>query len=455
MSCKPEFWFYYSDANNDDLHMFVRELKDPNFCPLAHVVSRVGFVTDSTILRRFLRLLGITNLPVADGYRDPISGRGNLEQGLLNYDVPGVPFTIQQLGDTLWGTADKYLPPASEAVPLSPFPSWVLLRKAILAALRSGNKFGIRVTGPATDLALDLRANEDLPLNKAISEIRFLAGSIDIAGNLFTLPSNKYGDFNIYLDPQAFVDVLSIAQTHEIPVTMISHDATGMCPITREFFESSLTESSWQTTEGKVFGAFFDQVRRIFGDAVFFNDANVPGGGFFLWDAHTSYPDEITQWECNYYNVETTPLIERSGWIFRTSACKGYPIKVGMALDCAKFQRRWRETLNSPQAYPFLLCHTTCPRNIESEPLYVEPCPCDDQEFFDKSHPRVIDGQLALTQACLDEIKETKEETLTKEQLAKYKDRCNFNEYESQQYKPRTACDRCSYQRKCRCHRKD
>ena len=450
MPCKPEFWFYYSDADNDDLHMFVRELKDPNFCPLAHVVSRGGFVTDSTILRRFLRLLGITNLPVADGYRDPISGRGNLEQGLANYILPGTSVNLQEFGDTLWGTADKYLPPVSEAVPLSPFPSWVLLRKAILAALRTGNKFGIRITGPSTDAALDLRANEDLPLNKAISEIRFSASAIDVSGNIFTFPTNTFAEFNIYLDPQAFVNVLSIAQTQEIPVIMTGLDANSMCPITREFFESSLTESSWQTIEGRIFGAFFDQARRIFGDANFFNDANIPGGGFYLWDAHTSYLDEITQWECNYYNVETTPLIDRSGWIFRTSPCKGYPIKVAMALDCPKFQERWRKTLDTPQPYPFVLCHTLCPRSIECEPLYIKTCPCDI-EFVKVSSPQLTSGQIIPSEACLDKIKETKESILSNEQFKKFNDRNNFNEYNSQQYKPRTIRSRYSYHQKCCC----
>ncbi|XWV26353.1 hypothetical protein QJ857_gp0720 [Tupanvirus soda lake] len=366
----PQQWFYYTDSNNDDIQMMIREIKDPLFCPIAYVGSRTGFSTSSLIFRRFLALMNIRNLPVADGYSEPVSGPENLKQGILDYPIP-----IQQLGDTLWGAADKYLPSPENAVPLSKYPSHILLRKAILRALRTGVKFGIRITGPATDAALDLRANEDLPLQDAICEVRFLAGSIDVAGNLFTLPSNKLGDFNIYLDPQAFVDVLAISNHHGIPVNMISHDATDMCPITREYFESSLREDTFVTPEGKAMGLFFENVRNAFGDAVFFNDAGEPGGGFFQWDAHTSRLDEITEWECNYYNVETTPLVSTSGWIYRTSCDKGYPIRVGMALNCQLFRQRWKAIYDSPYNGN-LTCITD---TIENEPLIIKGC---DKKFL-------------------------------------------------------------------------
>lgn len=378
-----EKWFYYTDSNNDDLQMVIREIKDPRFCPIAYVGAKTGFASNSTIFRRFLALLNIRNLPVADGYAVPISGPENLQQGLLDDPIP-----IRLLTDSLWGAADIYLPPVSEAVPLSPYPSHILLRKAILRALRCKEKFGIRITGTSTDAANDLKANGDLPLKDAISEIRFLAGSIDVPGNLFTLkPPNKpviinnYGDFNIYLDPQAFVDVLSIANDHGILVNMISHDATDMCPINREYFYSELVPSSFQTTEGKAMGTLFENVRVNFGDAVFFNDAGTPGGGFYQWDAHTSRMDEITQWECNYYNVETTPLIPTSGWIFRTSCDKGYPIRVGMALNCQLFRKRWKPIFDTP--YSGNLCCVL--ETIETEPLTLQRCTRQFLEYATKT----------------------------------------------------------------------
>ncbi len=356
-------WFYYADSNNDDLQMIIREIKDPLFCPIGYVGSRTGFSSSSLIFRRFLALMNVRNLPVADGYNEPVSGPENLNQGLLSFPLP-----IQQLGDTLWGAADKYLP--SDPVPLSTFPSHILLRKAICRAIRTGIKFGIRITGPATDVALDLRANEDLPLRDAISEIRILAGSVDVAGNLFTLPSNTLGDFNIYLDPKAFEMVLSIANRHGITVNMIAHDATNMCPITREYFDSSLKENTFVTPEGKAMGLLFENVRNAFGDASFFNDAGTPGGGFFQWDAHTSRLDEITKWECSFYNVETTPLISTSGWIYRTSCDKGYPIRVAMALDCQLFRQRWKQIFDQTYSGD-LICIT---QTIETEPLLIHEC---------------------------------------------------------------------------------
>jgi inosine-uridine nucleoside N-ribohydrolase len=376
--CKdvPQQWFYYADSNGDDLQMIIREIKDPLFCPIAYVGSKVGFTSNSTIFRRFLALLNIKNFPVADGYIVPVSGDENLHQGLLDYQAPGPEPSIQKLGDMLWFAADLYLPPPEDAVPLSQFPSHVLLRKAIFRALRTKKKFGIRITGPATDAALDLRANEDLPLQDAICEIRFLAGSIDVAGNIFTLVppasevNNTYGDFNIYLDPQGFIDVLSIASRHGILVNMIAHDATNMCQITREYFDSSLRVNTFVTTEGKAIGQFFENVRSAFGDSVFFNDAGTPGGGFYQWDAHTSRLDEITGWECTFYNVETKPLVPTSGWIFRTSCDKGYPIRVGMALDCQLFRQRWKPIFDKPYTGNLPCVNQT----IESEPLLIHRC---------------------------------------------------------------------------------
>jgi len=357
-------WFYYADSNGDDLQMIIREIKDPLFTPIAYVGSKTGFTSSSLIFRRFLALMGISYIPVADGYADPVDSSENLNQGILDSPIP-----IQTLGDTLWGAADTFLPPPANAFPLSQYPSHILLRKALLRALRTKKKFNLRITGPATDAALDLAANGDLDLAAAIGEIRILAGSIDVAGNLFTVPTNTLGDFNIYLDPQAFVDVMAIAKQRRIPINMIAHDATDMCPITREYFDSSLREATFVTPEGKAIGLFFENVRASFGDATFFNDAGTPGGGFFQWDAHTSRLDEITSWELNHYSVETKPLVSYSGWIHRASPDVGYPLRVGMTLDCQLFRQRWKPIFDRPYVAPI----GQLGKSIESEPLSVSP----------------------------------------------------------------------------------
>jgi hypothetical protein len=150
-----------------------------------------------------------------------------------------------------------------------------------------------------------------------------------------------------------------------------------MCPITREYYESSLRPETFVTTEGKAIGQFFENVKTDLGEAAFFNDAGTPGGGFYQWDAYTSKLDEITQWECNFYNVETTPLISTSGWIFRTSCDKGYPIRVGMAFNCPLFRQRWKPIFDRPYSGN-LRCIT---QTIESEPLSIRLCNKDFLEY--------------------------------------------------------------------------
>uniref|UniRef100_A0A6C0CAN3 Inosine/uridine-preferring nucleoside hydrolase domain-containing protein n=1 Tax=viral metagenome TaxID=1070528 RepID=A0A6C0CAN3_9ZZZZ len=338
----PHQWFYYADSNGDDLQMVIREIKDPLFIPIGYVGSKFGFTTGSLIFRRFLALLNVRNIPVQDGYNETVSSDENFQQGIASSPIP-----IQFLGDTLWG-GDVLLPSPENAVPLSKYPSHILLRKAIFRALRTGKKFSIRLSGPATDLARDLEANKDLDISNAIHEIRISGGAINVPGNLFTVPTNTVAEFNVYLDPQAFVNVLSAATHHNIHVNMIPLDATDYCPIDRSYFNSSLQESTFITTEGKSIGLFFENVKAAFGDAVFFNDANIPGGGFYQWDAYTSRLDETYDWKKSFYNVETTPLIATSGKIYQTSPEKGYPIRVGFKYDCSLFRKRWKPIFDKP-----------------------------------------------------------------------------------------------------------
>ena len=84
-------------------------------------------------------------------------------------------------------------------------------------------------TGPCTNIAEVLSVHPELK-NK-IHQIVMMGGALHVKGNVTEQGHDESAEWNIYNNPQAFLELLQ----SEIPLTLVSLDATQYTPIRKEF----------------------------------------------------------------------------------------------------------------------------------------------------------------------------------------------------------------------------
>ncbi|CAG8610941.1 3642_t:CDS:2 [Ambispora leptoticha] len=135
---------------------------------------------------------------------------------------------------------------------------------------QTGKKPTIIGTGPATNIATFLRAFPTYTTK--IERFVWLAGALDVPGNLFSVPNNTRAEFNIYLDCVAAQEVLN----SDLKITLAPLDFTDQTPLNTSFFDKL---SKLKSFYGKFVYQLLFIIRATWfgGDPAFFS-------GYFLWD---------------------------------------------------------------------------------------------------------------------------------------------------------------------------
>ncbi|ERN18480.1 hypothetical protein AMTR_s00197p00032700 [Amborella trichopoda] len=95
--------------------------------------------------------------------------------------------------------------------------------QSIKNSLDGGSKVTVLVNGPMTNLANIFRSNKNA--TSVIEKIYFVGGQIiesdkERRGNVFSIPSNEYAEFNVFLDPMATKEVFE----SKLDITLVTLD---------------------------------------------------------------------------------------------------------------------------------------------------------------------------------------------------------------------------------------
>jgi inosine-uridine nucleoside N-ribohydrolase len=274
------------DGNLDDVLATRYLINHKDFNVLGICASGTGFSSAEEGVNTALRLLeteavladgdGRTadatyyrNIMVVEGSSDPLSSPTNLNEGLINNPLH---INIRGLTDSLWFTRDTFYPSAGQLHAAA-----CSCSDLILSGIdEHGNALEILNTGPHTDLA------DSAYIISVLKNKVYMGGALNVSGNVFTLQPfgiNTKSEFNFFLDPKASDAVLRY-KISRAPL-VVALDATNQLPIDRDFMD---TLSAFTTPQASWAFAYLETVRTVFGDAAFYNDANVEGGGYYLWD---------------------------------------------------------------------------------------------------------------------------------------------------------------------------
>lgn len=138
---------------------------------------------------------------------------------------------------------------------------------------QTGKKPIIVATGPVTNIATLLRAFPTYTTK--IEEIVWMGGALDVAGNLFSVPNNTRGEFNVFLDCVAAQELLA----SDLKIILVPLDFTNKVPLNLALFDKFSKLTSFY---GKFTYEFLSIVRSTWfgGEPKFFTD-------YFLWDVKT------------------------------------------------------------------------------------------------------------------------------------------------------------------------
>lgn len=234
-----------TDMAADDWMMILFLLRRPEVDVKAIIVTGTGESHVKPGVYNALRLLTLAGhpyIPVAGGRETPLVGTHEFPadwrvamDNLLDLTLP------DPLGEPYDGTAVD------------------LMAKVIST---SEDPVGIVATGPISDVAEAIAAHPDLKDN--IGMVYFMAGAVDVPGNLWPNVVNFDGEWNAYIDPVAMQQIF----TSGLRVTLVPLDATNCAPVTQLFYDqlggqlntpesyfiyAVLTELSWPIRSGNLY----------------------------------------------------------------------------------------------------------------------------------------------------------------------------------------------------------
>jgi len=133
--------------------------------------------------------------------------------------------------------------------PLAAEPARVFLAQKLKAAPKPVT---VLMTGPASNLIAALKAEPDL--SNKIAEVVWMAGAVDVAGNVRDYVHNGSAEWNVYWDPPAGKTLMEA----KLPLTIFPLDATNHVPVDlnflrrlakqRQYTLSDLAAQCWATT---------------------------------------------------------------------------------------------------------------------------------------------------------------------------------------------------------------
>ncbi len=119
-------------------------------------------------------------------------------------------------------------------------PARVFLARKLAAAPRPVT---ILMTGPASNLVAALEANPSLAEN--IIEVVWMAGAIDVAGNVRTYAHDGSAEWNVFWDPPAARKLLEM----RLPLTIFPLDAANHVPVDMDFLRQLAEQRAYRLSD--------------------------------------------------------------------------------------------------------------------------------------------------------------------------------------------------------------
>lgn len=183
--------------------------------------------------------------------------------------------------------------------------------------------------GPLTNVAAALQATPTL-INH-IAEIFVMGGAVKVPGNLDeNVTGNNAAEWNIYIDPHA----ANVVFASEVPVTLVSLDATNHAPLTMDFLQQ--LGSKPKTNAAKFIYAVLNQMQD-----------SIRSGSYYFWDPLSAVV--LVDNNLAAYQQYSICVIENEGTESgRTEVKDGCPyLKVAISVDTDGFEQIFLDTLNS------------------------------------------------------------------------------------------------------------
>jgi inosine-uridine nucleoside N-ribohydrolase len=263
---------FSNDGNLDDLFVLPALFNTNHYDVKAVTVVGSGFAfgaAGASNFAKFLKIMGVTNVPVAYGNSTARGGNKNVVLGFTT--APWLrPAVSTMMGLTAPGSQHIL---NQQVATVDPRGSVVVMEEAIQNAMDAGEKVTIYISGTCTDVAELFEKNPDI--KEGIEEIVIQGGTFNVSGNLAFYPGNTVANYNAFLDPVAYWEVLHAG----IPVTISLTDAANYIDFTLSYFNRL---STVKTLHGKIVFQILSITRALFGDDTFFSpDAR----GYHLWDS--------------------------------------------------------------------------------------------------------------------------------------------------------------------------
>ncbi len=263
-SSLPKAVFFDHDGGADDLLSLMLLLTMPHIDLLGITVTPADCFAEDAVesTLKLLKLEGKTGVEVGTLYYHgtnafPAEWRArpkiiNALPIMLNVEVP---FNLEQL-------------PESEA----------LLASRISA---SGQPVTILMTGPCSSLVKALQRQPALASN--IEEVVWMAGALDVAGNVRMHHHDGSAEWNVFWDPESTARLLALG----LPLTLVPLDVTNKVPVNLPFLKKLAKQASYEyaSLAGQIWATTIDTIPAV-------------DYTYFMWDVlSTSYlaiPDAFT-----------------------------------------------------------------------------------------------------------------------------------------------------------------
>lgn len=182
--------------------------------------------------------------------------------------------------------------------------------------------------GSLTNIADLLAIQPDIKHN--IAKLTIMGGAIDVPGNInafFPKTKNTFAEWNIYVDPKAFQDVLSAG----IPMTLVSLDITNKTPVTMSFMQNLAQHS---TTPSAKF------VYQMLNENINYINA----GEYDFWDPLAAFVVVNPQ---PFYMQKINVSLDHNNHYAQTyKDVNGYPVRLIKNINQQQLEQTMIKTLN-------------------------------------------------------------------------------------------------------------
>ncbi|MDX1435533.1 MAG: nucleoside hydrolase, partial [Anaerolineales bacterium] len=260
--------------------------------------------------RGLLALHGRADIPVACGPESPMIGNQSF------------PAEWRAGADDLYGLdlPENTAPGVNQSAP------------DLIASIIKGSeqKVALVAVGPLTNLGQALEA--DPSLVDGIDSIHIMGGAIELGGNVGMSGvgiDNPFAEWNIFIDPRAANIVLASGA----PLTLVPLNATRHAPVTTDFYRC--IQENHRTPEAE----FVYQILKA-------NYGFVESGGFQFWDTLTAAI--LADGSLAEFETRDLIVVEQEGgsWGQTRSDPQGYPVRVAVSADRARFESLLLSVLN-------------------------------------------------------------------------------------------------------------